>query len=98
MKAMMSNNPLVKSFLYLGFFITIVLAIPLVAMQFTDAVNWDKYDFIAMACLLCFFGSLIIFTLRFSKKNSILIAGIWLASFLYLWAELAVGIFTPLGS
>lgn len=81
--------------------ITIVatlLLIPLIAMQFTEEVNWTILDFIVMGVLLLvtgLTGELIMrktsnITLRF-----LLIAGLILL-FLLTWAELAVGIFgTP---
>lgn len=79
--------------------IAIVLAIPAVAMQFTNEVRWSGSDFIAMAVLLLVAGFAIEFVLRTvvrSVHRLALVAAILLA-FLLIWAELAVGIFgTPL--
>ena len=76
-----------------------ILLIPFIAMQFTTEVSWDQTDFIVMGSLL--FGTSSLFVLvarRAPRKKRMLIGGIFIAAFLYLWAELAVGIFTNLGS
>jgi len=76
-----------------------ILLIPLIAMQFTTEVNWDATDFIAMGSLL--FGSASLFVLaarRAPPKHRSLIGGLFIAAFLYLWAELAVGVFRNLGT
>ncbi|NNF39727.1 MAG: hypothetical protein HKN64_00010 [Woeseiaceae bacterium] len=76
-----------------------VLLIPLIAMQFTTEVNWDRSDFIVMGSLL--FGTASLFVLvgrRVPRKRRALIGSLFIAAFLYIWAELAVGIFTNLGS
>lgn len=75
-----------------------LLLVPLSAMLFTDAVDWDMLDFIIAAGLLAGVGyafSLIMNRTRNSKKTFI---GLALAGLvLLIWAELAVGIFgTPL--
>lgn len=77
----------------------VLLLIPLVAMQFTDEVDWDVRDFIIMGVLLLGTGLLLELVLRKVKslKNKILIGGAILLGFFLIWAELAVGIFgTPL--
>ena len=77
---------------------SLVLLTPLVAMQFTNEVNWNWFDFLVMGILLYGFGLLIEFSLRKFKNirtRIILVLGLLLALFL-IWAELAVGIFgTP---
>lgn len=78
--------------------VVLVLAIPLVAMQFTNEVNWDLPDFILMGLLL--FGTGITCDLVIRKiKNSklrIITCVILLVVLLLIWTELAVGIFgTP---
>jgi len=76
-----------------------VLLVPLIAMQFTTAVSWDETDFIVMGLLV--FGMASMFVLaarRLARKHRVLIGGVFIAAFLYIWAELAVGIFTNLGS
>ena len=77
----------------------ILLLIPLIAMQFTDEVNWTLFDFIVAAVLL--FGTGLMCELVIRKVNKtkfrIAICVALLAMLLLIWAELAVGIFgTPL--
>lgn len=77
----------------------LILLVPLIAMQFTSEVNWDTTDFIVMACLLMGTGSLFVLAARKLNPRRRLVAGIlFVFAFLYIWAELAVGIFTDLGS
>lgn len=76
----------------------VLLLIPLVAMQFTNEVNWGILDFAIMGILLFGTGLVIEFVLRKVKKNTnrILICGTILFALFLIWAELAVGIFgTP---
>ena len=83
-------------FIFLGS--VILLLLPLIAMQFTDEVNWMLSDFVVAGVLL--FGTglaceLVISTVK--KINyRIAICVALLVLFLLVWAELAVGIFgTP---
>ena len=76
----------------------LLLLIPLIAMQFSDDVNWTLFDFVVAAILLLGTGLVIEFVLRNVKKitHRIIICIIILAVLLLIWAELAVGIFgTP---
>ena len=75
-----------------------LLLIPLVAMQFTDEVNWTTKDFIIAGSLL--FGAMLIseIVLRKTKKlnNRLALLGTILIIVILIWIELAVGIFgTP---
>lgn len=75
-----------------------LLLIPLVAMQFTNEVNWDIFDFIVASVLLGGTGLIIEFVLRNvnSVKHKVVYCLIVLAVLFLVWAELAVGIFgTP---
>jgi len=78
--------------------IALLLVIPLIAMQFTDEVNWSPPDFVIMGVLLLGTGLMCELVMR--KVNNIkyrvAICGVLLAAFVLIWLELAVGIFgTP---
>ena len=69
--------------------------IPLLAMQFTDDINWSIFDFVVMGFLLLFFSLGIDVTMKKVKNENIKILYVVLTIliFLLIWAELAVGIF-----
>lgn len=74
--------------------VLVLLLIPLVAMQFTNEVQWTSGDFIFMGILL--FGSACVYELIARKMPiGIYRAGVGLAvftSFILLWVNAAVGI------
>jgi hypothetical protein len=75
--------------------VALILSIPLIAMLFTNEVNWDVFDFIVMGVLLLSTGLVVELVIRKVRKMDYrigLIAVILVALFL-IWAELAVGIF-----
>lgn len=78
--------------------VTVLLLIPLIAMQFTNEVNWDISDFMVAAVLLLvavFTYELISKKVKTPKYRTIL-SMVLLIIFLLIWAELAVGVFgTP---
>jgi len=75
---------------------TILLPIPLIAMQFTTEVKWGFPNFIVAAILLLVFGFSIVYAMRRIKKLKIKIAtvSLILLIFLLLWTNMAVGIFS----
>lgn len=78
--------------------VAFLLLIPFVAMQFTNEVDWNGFDFLVMGVLLLSTGLACEFILRKVKpiKYRLAICGAVLVLFLLTWAELAVGIFgTP---
>lgn len=76
-----------------------LLLVPLLAMQFTTAVSWGVADFIVMGLLLFGTGSLyVLVARRVAPGRRAIIAAAFAIAFLYIWAELAVGVFTRLGS
>ena len=79
--------------------VVVLLLIPLIAMQFTNEVNWTLFDFVVAGVLLLGTGFICELVIRKVKKTNhrILLCGVILAALLLIWIELAVGIFgTPL--
>lgn len=74
---------------------TLILLLPLIAMQFTAEVDWDLRDFIIMGILLYGTGIGIEFMMRKVKNTEkrLIYAGAILGALFLIWAELAVGIF-----
>ena len=72
----------------------ILLLIPLIAMQFTDEVNWTLSDFVVVATLLLGTGLMCELVLRNINKLKyrIAICGALLFALIMIWVELAVGI------
>ena len=75
-----------------------LLLIPCIAMQFTDEVQWDIFDFLIMGALLLtlgFIGNWALYKIKNPQGRVLTIVGI-IILFLLIWAELAVGIFGTL--
>jgi hypothetical protein len=74
-----------------------ILLLPLLAMQFTDEVAWDLFDFVVAGALLVGTGLTYELAARRMGNNAHRAAfGAALVTALLIWAELAVGIFgTP---
>jgi hypothetical protein len=86
-------------FVWIALATGLILLIPLIATQFTSEVNWDTTDFIVMGFLLMSTGSLfVLVSRRLSGMRRVAVGIIFAAAFLYIWAELAVGILTNLWS
>jgi len=78
--------------------VALLLLIPLIAMQFTDEVNWTLFDFIVAGFLLLATGLMCELVIRKINKieHRLVICLAIIAVLLLIWAELAVGIFgTP---
>lgn len=76
-----------------------LLTVPYIAMQFSDEVRWSVSDFVIMGVLLFGFGTGLAFVGRkVSKQRRLLIGMSFAAIFMYVWAELSVGVFFNLGS
>jgi hypothetical protein len=71
-----------------------LLLLPLIAMQFTDEVNWTLFDFVAAGVLLLGTGFLCELAITKIKnfKYRIAACAVIMALLLLIWAELAVGI------
>ena len=79
--------------------VALLLLIPFIAMQFTNEVKWNIFDFLAAGVLLLGTGLLCELVMRKVKKTKyrIAICGALLTALFLIWLELAVGIFgTPL--
>lgn len=77
----------------------LLLSIPLIAMRFTSEMNWSFADFVLMGILLFSAGSAFVIVARKSPRKHWAMIGILLVvAVLYIWAELAVGVFAELGS
>jgi|SRR6056297_536516 len=77
----------------------VVFLIPLVAMQFTAEINWSPLDFAVWGTLLTAAGSAFLWaSLKLPRSKRLGVGVLIGAVFVYVWAELAVGIFTNLGS
>jgi peptidoglycan/LPS O-acetylase OafA/YrhL len=90
----MQNKRLIGIVLTVAF----LLLIPLIAMQFTDKVNWSLPDFVVAGVLLLGTGLMCELVMRKVNKIKyrIAICVALLAALLLIWLELAVGIFgTP---
>ena len=89
-----------KNIRLVGIIVTValILLILLIAMQFTDEVNWNLLDFVVAGALLLGTGLMCELAIRKTNKIKyrIAICVALLVVVLLIWAELAVGIFgTP---
>jgi ABC-type Mn2+/Zn2+ transport system permease subunit len=75
--------------------VALLLLIPLIAMQFTNEVDWSLRDFVIMGILLLATGLICEFVMRKVKTTGkrIAVIAVILLVFFLIWAELAVGIF-----
>jgi len=80
--------------------VAVVLMIPAVGMLLSDEVNWSLGDFIVIGMLVSLAGVAYEYGIkRLETARGRFIAVIaLLAVVAYIWAELAVGIFTDLGN
>lgn len=94
-------HPILRNrvFAWIALTTCLILMIPLAAMRLTDAVDWNIADFLVMGLLLFGASSAFVLVARSVRRKYWIPAGIApAAGLLYVWAELAVGIFTNLGS
>ena len=72
-----------------------LLLVPLIAMQFTNKVDWDGRDFILAGILLAGVGvaiQMIVSGVRNNPRQAILGLALFAVALL-IWAELALGVF-----
>jgi hypothetical protein len=91
---MMKNKRLIN--IMLG--VALILLIPFIAMQFTNEVDWNLFDFLVAGTLLTgagIMGELVMRTIG-NKDYQIGMLAVILIALCLIWAELAVGVFgTP---
>ncbi|MBY0067044.1 hypothetical protein K5V06_08780 [Empedobacter falsenii] len=75
--------------------IGLIITFPLIAMQFTNEVNWSLFDFIIAFILLSVIGLTINYILQLTNRlqNKIFFCIMVLLIGLLIWTELAVGVF-----
>jgi hypothetical protein len=80
--------------IYVAIATIVILLLPLLAMNFTDEVNWGIGDFIVMGSMLMFagFGYLMISNLSTNSAYKVASAIAIAIGFFILWSNLAVGI------
>lgn len=73
----------------------VLLLVPLVAMQFTDEINWGWEDFATAGILLLGAGLTYEFTVRQLRDVTLryTVAVLVALVFVLIWVQLAVGIF-----
>jgi len=72
----------------------LLLCIPFFAHYFSTEINWSFSDFLIMGALIFIFGSIgYTILLKVQTRWKKLLMLFILLFFIYLWAELAVGIF-----
>lgn len=91
---MMAIDTRHKSIVRIALVTASILLVPLLAMRFTEEVNWDLFDFIFMGALLFGVGLAYELVARRSEKTLYRVAfGVGLATaFLLFWVNGAVGI------
>lgn len=87
-----------KVFYWIALATGIILLIPLIGMQISHEVNWSIFDFMIAGTLIFATASLYVIAARKIPNHRLLLGAVIGAFFVYLWAELAVGIFTNWGS
>lgn len=80
--------------------VVLLLSLPLVVMQVTDEVDWTASDFVVFGALLAVVCGAFELAMRLlATRAARIVADIVIVlAFLWLWAELAVGVFTHWGS
>lgn len=99
-----------RIFVWLAVGTLMILSVPYLLITFRvplcdpgsgfEVINWTLFDFIVMGFLIFGFAGLFVLVARKIKNKShqIALAIAFLLGFFWLWAELAVGVFTNWGS
>jgi len=94
LKRKIKTNKTVFHSLIILFATILILLIPLIAMQFTNEVNWNLFDFVAAFVLLMWTGLTFVIVTR-KRVNFVYKFAVGSAlgtAFLMVWTNLAVGI------
>lgn len=103
---MKKSDPIMdnKMFLWVAVGTVLLLLIPVFLMFFQikfldpgsgyEVLNWNLFDFVVMGVLLFGMGSIFVLAARKFNKNKLIVGILVAFVFLWLWAELAVGVFT----
>lgn len=89
-----------KKFVRIVIVAALVLLIPLISMQYSEDVNWSLLDFTTAGVLLLIAGlayELLLARTKNAKQRAI-VGAVITVLFLWMWIELAVGLFTNLGN
>lgn len=89
-----------KVFAYIALGTGFILLIPLALNYLVEGVQWDLFDFIVAGTVIFGMSSIFVFAARMLKttKQRVIAGLVVLGLFLFLWVELAVGVFTNWGS
>jgi hypothetical protein len=87
-----------RVFLWIAAVTGIILLIPLIAMQFSADVVWTLSDFVVMGILLFGAGSVFVLAARRLPKRRLAVGLVVGFLLMWLYVELAVGLFTHWGS
>lgn len=87
-----------KVFVWIALATGLILLIPLIAMQFSSEASWTLLDFVTAGVLLFGAGTMFVLAARVVPKHRVAIGIVIVLAVIYIWAELAVGIFTTWGS
>lgn len=76
------------------------LLVPLIAMQFSDTVDWTLFDFVVAAILFGGTGAMFEIAVRMSRHAAYRLASAiaLLTAFLLIWVNLAVGVIGDAGN
>lgn len=74
-----------------------LLMVLLLATQ-AGSADWGPFDFVAAGVLIFGAGAAFVMAARIMPGRRLLVGLLVAAAFAYLWAELAVGVFTDWGS
>ena len=75
-----------------------ILLVPFIGMQFSQDVNWTLSDFIIAGVVLFTTGILLDVAIKKAGKYKAAAILAIIVLFIWLWVELAVGLFTTWGS